>query len=85
MAGYNLAKFCFCMLMDKDTVKVPKLKKKAMIKILSTLKKNKRGQQLFFLFAFSQWESPRRPESPFLPTCVANHSTGFASSCQAWS
>ena len=67
MAGYNLAKFCFCMLMDKDTVKVPKLKKKAMIKILSTFKKNKRGQQLFFYLHFLSGKAQEGQKAPFCP------------------
>jgi len=57
---------------------VPKLKKKAMIKILCTFKKTSVVNNYFFYLQFLSGKAQVGKESSFLPICVANHSTGKA-------
>jgi len=85
--GWILAKFFFCMFMDRDGVEVHKLAKKERGQYPAILTEQAWSIK-DLLYGFRENFScrtrrvvPSGQDSSILPTRVANHSVGFDSSC----
>ena len=85
--GWILAKFFFCVFIDRDGVKVHKLAKKEQSQCLAILTEQAWSMK-DLLYGF--WGNiscgtsqlvPSRQDSSILPVQVANHSTGYDPSC----
>ena len=82
--GWILAKFLFCVFMDRDEVEVHKLAKKRTRPISSHLDRTNlvnKGFIIWLLVKFFLRDTAGSPKCSILPTRVANHSARFGLSC----